>query len=70
MKIEKFQLRGNNSVCAGAFPLLRGRASTHLRENIDCNVHDFNASVCIRLHTNKKIHLLSQIFWVQICHVN
>jgi hypothetical protein len=25
-KIEKFQLRGNNSVCAGAFELLHGRA--------------------------------------------
>jgi hypothetical protein len=24
-KLEKFQLRGNNSMCAGAFHLLRGR---------------------------------------------
>jgi hypothetical protein len=25
MEIEKFQLRGNNPVCEGAFHLLRGR---------------------------------------------
>jgi hypothetical protein len=31
MKIEKFQLRGNNSVCAGVFQLLRGRAPAQLR---------------------------------------
>jgi hypothetical protein len=30
MKIEKFQLRGNNSACAGAFQLLRGRAPSRL----------------------------------------
>jgi hypothetical protein len=35
MKIEQFQLRGNNSVCAGAFRLLHGRAPAHLRGNID-----------------------------------
>jgi hypothetical protein len=34
MKIEKFQLRGNNLVRAGAFQLLRGRAPTQLRVNI------------------------------------
>jgi hypothetical protein len=34
MKTEKFQLRGNNSVCAGAFQLLRGRAPAQLRGNI------------------------------------
>jgi hypothetical protein len=34
MKIEKFQLRGNNSVCAGVFHLQRGRASAQLRGNI------------------------------------
>jgi hypothetical protein len=33
MKIEKFQLRGNNSVCTGAFRLLRGRAPAQLRGN-------------------------------------
>jgi hypothetical protein len=26
MKIETFKLRGNNSLCAGAFKLLRDRA--------------------------------------------
>jgi hypothetical protein len=30
----KLQLRGNNSVCAGAFQLLRGRAPAQLRGNI------------------------------------
>jgi hypothetical protein len=34
MKTEKFQLRGNNSVCAEAFQLLRGRAPAQL--NIAC----------------------------------
>jgi hypothetical protein len=34
MKTEKFQLRGNNSVCAGAFQLLRGRATAQFRGNI------------------------------------
>jgi hypothetical protein len=34
MKIENFQLRGNNSVCAGAFHLLRGRAPAQLRGDI------------------------------------
>jgi hypothetical protein len=33
MKIENFQLRGNNSVCAEAFQLLRGCATVHLRGN-------------------------------------
>jgi hypothetical protein len=33
MKTEKFQLHGNDSVCAGAFQLLRGRAPAHLRGN-------------------------------------
>jgi hypothetical protein len=31
---RKFQLRGNNSMCAGAFPLLRGRTPAQLRGNI------------------------------------
>jgi hypothetical protein len=35
MKIEKFQLRGNSSVLAGAFQLLLCRASAQLRGNID-----------------------------------
>jgi hypothetical protein len=34
MKTGKFQLRGNSSVCAGAFQLLRGRAPAQLRGNI------------------------------------
>jgi hypothetical protein len=34
MKVEKFQLRGNNSVRAGAFQLLRGCTSTQLRGKI------------------------------------
>jgi hypothetical protein len=36
MKTEKFQLRSNNSVCAGAFQLLRGRAPSQLRGNVEC----------------------------------
>jgi hypothetical protein len=35
MEIENFQLRDNNSVCAGAFQLLRGRAPAQLRGNTD-----------------------------------
>jgi hypothetical protein len=35
MKVEKYQLRCNNSVCAEAFPLLRGRAPAQLRGNIE-----------------------------------
>jgi hypothetical protein len=31
MKTEKFQLRGNNSVCAGAFQLMRGRVPKQLK---------------------------------------
>jgi hypothetical protein len=34
MKIEKFQLHGNNSVCAVAFQLLRGHAPSQLRGKI------------------------------------
>jgi hypothetical protein len=34
MKMEKFQLSGKNSVCAGAFQLLRSRAPAQLKGNI------------------------------------
>jgi hypothetical protein len=34
MKIEKFHLCCNTSLCAGAYKLLRGRAPAHLRVNI------------------------------------
>jgi hypothetical protein len=34
MKIEKFQLCDNNSVCAGALQLLHGRAPAQLGGNI------------------------------------
>jgi hypothetical protein len=34
IKIDKSQLRGNNSVCAGALQLMRGRAPAQLRRNI------------------------------------
>jgi hypothetical protein len=36
-EIEKFQLRGDNSMCAGAFQLLRGRALAQLRGNMAYN---------------------------------
>jgi hypothetical protein len=39
MKIEQFQLRGNNSMYAGAFQLMRGRAPARLRGNIGRNVY-------------------------------
>jgi hypothetical protein len=35
MKTENFQLRGNNSVCAGPLQILRGRAPAQLRGNAD-----------------------------------
>jgi hypothetical protein len=35
MKVETYQLHGNNSMCAGTFQLLRGRAPAQLRGNID-----------------------------------
>jgi hypothetical protein len=41
MKIEKFQLCGNNSVCAGEFQLLRGRASAQLRGNVEEDVSSY-----------------------------
>jgi hypothetical protein len=34
MKIEKFQLRGSNPVCAAAFQLLRGCAPAQLKGKI------------------------------------
>jgi hypothetical protein len=34
MKIEKLQLRGKNCLCAGAFQLLRARASAQFRGNV------------------------------------
>jgi hypothetical protein len=34
MKIEKLQLRDNNSMCAGTFQSLRGRAPAQIRGNI------------------------------------
>jgi hypothetical protein len=43
--IRKFQLRGNNSVCAGAFQLLRGRAPAQLRGNIAENPQILRATV-------------------------
>jgi hypothetical protein len=35
MKIEKFQLHGNNSACAGEFQLLRSYPPARLRGNIE-----------------------------------
>jgi hypothetical protein len=37
MKIEKFQLRGNNLVCVEAFQLLRGLAPAQIRRTIGEN---------------------------------
>jgi hypothetical protein len=38
MKLEKPQLHGNNSVCAGAFQLLCVRAPAQLKGNTECNM--------------------------------
>jgi hypothetical protein len=38
MKIQQFQPRGNNSVCARAFRVLRGHTPAQLRGNTDCNI--------------------------------
>jgi hypothetical protein len=43
MKIAKFQLCGNNSACAGAFQLWRGRAPAQLRGNIATGVEEEGA---------------------------
>jgi hypothetical protein len=37
-KIEKFQLRGNNSVCSGAFQFLRDRVRAQLRGNVGVRI--------------------------------
>jgi hypothetical protein len=44
MKFEEFQLRGNNSVCVGAFQLLRGRAPAQLRGNIVFEINETDAT--------------------------
>jgi hypothetical protein len=54
MNIEKFQLRGNNSVCPGAFQLLWGRAPAQLRGNID-------TIWCTKI--NSEIHQLINSVW-------
>jgi hypothetical protein len=38
MNTDKFQLRGNDSECAGTFQLLRGRAPAQLKGNIADNL--------------------------------
>jgi hypothetical protein len=35
MKIEKFELRDKNSLCAEAFQVIRGRAPAQLKRNIE-----------------------------------
>jgi hypothetical protein len=45
MKTETFQLRGNNSVCVGSFPLLRGRTAAQLRGNIAAIVTERNTQI-------------------------
>lgn len=39
MKIEELRPRDKSSVCAGAFHLLRGRASAQLRAKFDYHYH-------------------------------
>jgi hypothetical protein len=38
MRTEKFQLYGNNLVCAGAFQLLRDHASAQIRGHVGFNI--------------------------------
>jgi hypothetical protein len=45
MKIKKFHMCGNNSVCAGAFQLQCGRAPAQLRGNIGSRVF-FSLLLC------------------------
>jgi hypothetical protein len=49
MKIENFQLRDNNFVCARAFQLLRGRAPAQLRGNTDLYSVCILQSHCLRI---------------------
>jgi hypothetical protein len=51
MKTEKFQLRGNNSVCAGEFQLLRDRAPAQLRGKIGGNMFSLKDIISFSLVT-------------------
>jgi hypothetical protein len=60
MKIEKFQLRGNYLVSAGAFQLLRGRTPALLGGNIGHYPPSMETPVHCRVHkspqTKLKLH--------------
>jgi hypothetical protein len=59
MKIKTFQLRGNNSVCAVEFQLLRGRAPAQLRGNIVACL--ITRNICIALGS---IRMLIMLIWL------
>jgi hypothetical protein len=58
MKTEKFQLRGDNSVCTGAFQLLLARATAQLRGKIG-NILLASRNTCTLL---KKVFLTYLIY--------
>jgi hypothetical protein len=61
MKIEKIQLRGNNSACAGIYQLLRGRSPAHLRDNIA--LHSVTEES--NLGTSQITCLIGRFVWVR-----
>jgi hypothetical protein len=61
MKTEKFQLHGNNSLCAAAFQLLRGRAPAQLRGNI---VLVFLSILFYFIYQNSNALVFSQFQWL------
>jgi hypothetical protein len=60
MKIVQFQLRGNNSLCAGAFQLVRGRAPAQLRGNIGNRFTVLLRQLCDPLSTSEPAYQLSR----------
>jgi hypothetical protein len=63
MQFEKFQLRGNNSVCAAAFQLLRGRVPSQLRGNI-------GGKTSTELSHERSSILFGNKFWQSLRHYN
>jgi hypothetical protein len=63
-KTEKFQLRDNNLMCAGAFPLLHSRAHVQLRWNIGNNCHIFWVCVSSLSYPACEAHAL---YYTVIC---
>jgi hypothetical protein len=64
MKFEKFQQRGNNSVCGGAFQILRGRAPAQLRGNIDGSTKWFVSVLQCNVKPLLRFHETTQLFYI------